>query len=388
MQNNQHCLEDIRKAAVLVAALERDEADTLLSHLPDHQAALVRQAILELDDVPPGEQDIVVAEFCHLGGGRWPTPGDDPMRAPHAAHQTAGVPAHTAAPDLREALQFHPPDEAAAALERVSAPADLPQPNQNDPHTPSTPQSDRPFDFLQQADMNWLGRVLKSEHPQTIAVILSHLDGERAARLLFELDSAVQVDVVRRLANLKQMDPHSLRAIEQTLQTLLDKQVRTQHEQATGMQVLEGILAAGDSVGRERLLAQLRRRDARLAEQLARCQPSAVLLPPQRPQPQLAPFAFEELAELDDESLRNVLRAAEPELIMLALTGALQRLVERVLKLFPPCDAVVLQRELDSVGPTRLADVQAAQLRLARLASQLEAQQRGVTRPARLSMAA
>ena len=97
---------------------------------------------------------------------------------------------------------------------------------------------------------------------------------------------------------------------------------------------------------------------------------------------------FADLAELSESALRSVLRAADPELARLALTGADERITRRVLALFPPREAEQLRRALDHLGPTRLSDVSVAQQALADLATQPAAEGRITIRPTRLSMAA
>ena len=83
-----------------------------------------------------------------------------------------------------------------------------------------------------------------------------------------------------------------------------------------------------------------------------------------------------------------MLREAEPDLVMLALTGANKRILDRVLSLFPPRDADVLRRELAHLGPMRLSDVEAARHELAVVAQRLADEQRIELRRKRLSVAA
>ena len=83
-----------------------------------------------------------------------------------------------------------------------------------------------PFRFLQETEAEKLVRVLGSERPQTIALVLSHLSPVRAGAVLARLPENVQVDVIHRLVDLEETDPEILREVEEALRSRLSQQVR------------------------------------------------------------------------------------------------------------------------------------------------------------------
>jgi len=109
----------------------------------------------------------------------------------------------------------------------------------------------------------------------------------------------------------------------------------------------------------------------------AQLQPRAVSTPKinqrSRPEDGLPLIDFDDVTQLDDQALQMVLREADPRVAQLALIGANQQLVRRILGLLPRQLARRVRKQLDNVTPTRLTDVEAAQMEIAFLANQLAA---------------
>lgn len=316
--------QGIRKAAIFVASLDRKSADLVLDQMQAETAQIVREAIMDLDPIDPKEQRAIVAEFRRQ---RMPSPS-----------KTPGVEV-----DAELARKFMPPP-----LERLAAaPSMAPRP------------AGRPFRFLREAEGDKLVRVLATERPQTIALVLSHLPPQHAGSVLARLEAGLQVEVVRRLVDLEETDPEILRDVERGLQIRLSEQVRMQRRRVAGVAAVSGILEACDQQTGAQILDNLDLYDSQLAEKF-------------KP----VDFEFEDLLGFDDASLTATLRAADAELIQLALVGAPPAWIERFLELIPDFQARQIRNELDHLGPTRLSDVEEARSRLAELAERLAIQGR------------
>ena len=326
----------IRKAAIFVGSLDRASADRVLDQMEPDQAQRVRQAIVDLGPVDPKEEREVLAEFRRAS-----RPATEPV---------AGV-------EIDEAL--------AKKLSRPSPAPAAPAP------TPAAKRpSEPPFRFLREAQVDKLVRVLLPERPQTVALVLSHMPPEHAGNVLARLPSKLQVDVIRRLVDLEETDPEILEEVERGLKARLSEQVRIERRRVAGLPAVAGILeACRQDVGMQ-ILDNVSLHDRALAEKLS-------------------PGGFElaDVGELDDESLALTLRAADAELIMLALVGALPERIGRFLTLVPEAQARQIRRELKQLGPTRLSDVEEARRRLAELARHLAIQGR-IRLPQNASMAA
>jgi flagellar motor switch protein FliG len=216
----------IRKAAILVASLDRAAAERLLEQLGPECAALVRQAVASVERIDAYERRRVIDEFRRI-----------------------------------EALV---PDKCPAGID-----LDGPESRQlARPAAAGSTDADPPFSFLRDAAEEQLSSLLGGERPQTIAVVLSQLPPERAGTVLGRLPPLRQVEVVRRLAELDGSDPETLREIEQTLLARLSRQFAIERKRAAGPETIAKILAACDTRLSAKILTNLAQHDRPLAERL------------------------------------------------------------------------------------------------------------------------
>jgi len=351
----------IRKAAILLASLDQAVAERLLDQLSPPHAALVRQAMTDIDQIDAEERQRVIDEFRRIES-LVPTqcpPGID-LDGPVATHVKRTTP-HEADP-LRH-------DPSPPIGEPPVGPVFLSAPGQGNTH-PATPvggNSDGPpFAFLHAAEEEKLSQLLGSERPQTIALVLSHLPPERAGAILARLAPTLQLEVVRRLVDLDGADPETLREVEQALEARLSRQFAIERQRAAGPETVAKILAACDRSVAGSILDNLAEHDGPLAERLGR-----------------RPVAFDDLDQFDDAVLEAVFRTAEPEVTLAALLGAPPQLVERVLRRMVPKEARLLRGKLDCPGPIRLSDVEDARQQIAALAERIAR-----THPPRTTLAA
>jgi flagellar motor switch protein FliG len=321
MEATTHNLTNIgmRKAAILVACLDRAAADAVLEQLGPEQAQRVRQAVVVLDEIPDDEQQRIIDEFFQ----RKPL-----IPSPEPSGIDLGNPL------TRETVASR------FASESLKM--------------PTGPTPAKPFIRLREAEGDKLARLLAGERPQTIALVLSHLSSRQAGAVLTRLPGGLQAEVIKRLVELEETDPAILREVEQALESRLSQQISMQRQRVAGLQALSGILQASDSGVRLQILNNLAARDQALAQRI---------IP--------RPMDFDELADLDDFTLAEVFRAVEPQWIMPALLGALPDITERVLNFLPRGQAQSLRRKLQQPGPIRLSDVEAARRRIAEIAARL-----------------
>jgi flagellar motor switch protein FliG len=333
-------LDPLRKTAILLAALDAPSADALIDQMPSHMARQVRDKLLDLDGVDPAEQQAVIDEFLRQGGRL-------------ASQGAARQPPHAPAPVL-SSLDGGVQLEGNVAIAPAQPPLDAPATYGPAASPRRAPKQKTPFEFLAQADSDELAPFLSGEHPQTIAVVLAHLPPRRAAEVLVRLKPAVQAEVLRRIAHLRQPDPDALHEVEATLAVCVRPPATG--PQPLGLDAAASILHAADPVLENELLANLANCDPLLA---ARLQPAH-----RRRTESPAPA---DLEDLPDGALAAAVSAAPWELVVLALAGSTPELVLRVMRILPKL-ARTLGQSLDSLGPTRLSDVERAKRELARLA--------------------
>ena len=310
----------IRKAAILVSSLDESAADRVLDQMDPRQARLVRQAVIDLDDIDPREQRRVIDEFFQVE----PIASRNDLSGIELDGPTArGLKTNTT-------IRSH-----------------------DEPPQPETVEKTH-FCFLREAEADKLASLLKTERPQTIALILSHLSPEQSGAVLMRFAPRFQVEVIRRLVSLEEADPEVLREVEQALELRLTEQFGMQRRRAAGLSAVAGILKTSNNETASQILSNLAAHDRTLADKLG-------------PEP----IEFDDLVRLDDATLASIQKAAGHELTVLALVGAPPELVGRFLSRMPQSEAESVGRELDNLGPVRLSDVDEARRRIARLAGRL-----------------
>ncbi len=400
-----HARPALRKAAILISSLDSASADKLLDQMDSEQAARIRSAILQLETIGDDEQEQVIREFLGVG---------------HLVPKQAGGIEldESLARQLQSAKKQAPGQTAPAAGSQVA-----------DKEAP-------PFRFLHEAATDTLIQFLQREHPQTVAVVVSHLPPAQAADVITSLAPALQAQVIKRVALLEETDPDIIREIEQTIQTLFHAQVQTFSKRSSGFKAVQAILATTDSIDRRDIMRNLTTYDPDLARHfdapeqvtlslpaeptVAKSPPESSASGPQRTGSQATetwpakpPHArsdrplsaatdsarhpaaatrnaatFDDLQKLTDRDWAQLMQAAGAELTLLALTGADGRLVDRLLNSLPPGESQVLRRRMERLGPLRLQDIEAAQQQMVEIARQLTEQGVIRTTPKRQAFAA
>ncbi len=253
-----------------------------------------------------------------------------------------------------------------------------------------------PFRFLHEAEADTLVQFLRHERPQVIALVVSHLEPDRAAMVLDRFEANRQAHVLHCLSHLDETDPAVLNDLEEYLHEQLRENIRLRKRQAAGAAAVNAILATVDSRKRLALLQDIAERDRALSGRIqahtgeshsaeTRDFNKASDTRPGSPNDALG---FDRLCHLTNDELRDVIGNANPDLVVMALAGADGQLVERALRCLPSKQSRVLGRALKHLGPTRLSDVEEAQLVLARLALRIEERRAGKSSRRRRALAA
>jgi flagellar motor switch protein FliG len=346
---------NLRKAAILIRSLDADSAASVLARLAPAEAKAVRLAIQSLGEVDPDERADVSAEFRRSGT----VAQEDPRRGVEL--------------DLSSSASSVAQSSLAFSRSPIF-----------DSRTPA-----RPFEFLEQARVESLVPYLAREHAQTVAVVLSYLAPARAAQVLVALPEKLQTEAIERLSMLGDTDPNSLQVLECELADWVARQQATRTRPTQRTDTVAAILAAADPIARREILANLVKHNQRLAEQVVPAppveQPAPVAIETLLPAPSEPPVArpipvatprrpaihFDDLTQLDQPTLTAVLKTVDAEVLVLALVGAGEALVARITAQMPGKLAKAFRQRLHACGPTRLRDVETAQLEVATVAAQV-----------------
>lgn len=299
----------LRKAAIVLLSLEKPLAAEVLSQLNKEGVEAVTMEIAKLDDVTQEEQDAVIEEFNNLGLAR--------------KHIERGGMDY--AHDLLE--QSLGKEKATSILDNVKQ-----------------SMSSVPFGFLHKTGAENLLTFVSEEHPQTIALIMSHLPSPLAAELLSGLPSQKQLEVIRRVANMEQTSPEVVRDVEKSLELRMKSTFSQQLEKAGGVSAVAQILNVTDRMTNKAILENLEQEDNELVDQIRRLM-----------------FVFDDLLKLDDKSIQSLLKEVENSQWALALKGASEELKAKVLGNLSQRAAAMLVEEMQYLGPVRVSDVEAVQ---------------------------
>jgi flagellar motor switch protein FliG len=208
---------------------------------------------------------------------------------------------------------------------------------------------------LRNADPQQLGAMVRGEHPQTIALILAHLEPQHTAAVLKELDTDVGSEVVYRMARMEKVSPELLQVIERSLGSETDLHVSQGMSTSGGPAAVAAVMNFTAASLEKALLDGVHAKDPTLCEQIKNLM-----------------FVFEDIASLDSRALQRLLRDVDSKELALALKVASDELKSKIMGAMSQRAVQALQDEMELMGPSRLKDVEAAQTNIVTIVRRLE----------------
>ena len=212
-----------------------------------------------------------------------------------------------------------------------------------------------PFEFLKRADASQICSFIQDEHPQTIALILAHLNSSVSAVVLSALPRDIQSDVVVRIATMDRTPPEIVREVERVLERKMASIFSQGFTFAGGVKEVAEILNRIERNAEKSIMADLEERDPELADEIARLM-----------------FTFEDLIYVDDTGIQRALREIESKELALALKAANDDVKEKVYKNMSERAREMIQEEIEFMGPVRLRNVEEAQQKIVGVIRRLE----------------
>ena len=215
-----------------------------------------------------------------------------------------------------------------------------------------------PFSDLAFIPVENLVNVIKGEHPQTIALILSYLPNERAAEAMGLFQEGIRADIAIRIANTGSVQEDLVKELDETIKKDLSG-LGTTTRKFDGVEKLASILNEVDGVTEESVIAHIEKEDNDLAEAIRQKM-----------------FIFEDLISVDDKSFREILQNVGNDVVSKALKTATEEMKEKIFGNLSERAAEMLKEDLEVMGPVRLRDVEESQQQIIRVAKKLEAEGR------------
>jgi flagellar motor switch protein FliG len=314
----------LRKAAMLLVLLGEETASVIFRNLNEDEVQSITQEISEIGTINPEEATKILNEYHNLAITQDYISQGGMQYAERVLIRTLGE------------------EGARAMLDAVGRAQEL---------------SASKLDSLRKADPQQLAKFLEGEHPQTIALIMAHLDPKQGSALLMKLTEETRAAAVKRLAELRQFSPE----MAQKVSVVLHKRLQALGEQSrrayAGFKGVADLLNRMEPAAGKVILEIIERDDAKLALSIRNLM-----------------FTFDDLLGVTEVAIRELLSQVDKKVLAQALKGASTQLRDHLFKSMSTRAVDMLKEDMESLGPLRSRDVAKAQQECVSVARKLEAQ--------------
>lgn len=309
-----------KRAAIMMVALGKESSSLIFQNLSDSEVEAITTEISTLKDVSAEMKDDVMQNFHQLA---------------IAQQFVAQGGIEYAQEVLEKALG---PRRAREVLERV----------QNAIRKTG-------FNLLEGVNPNQLVNFIQKEHPQTIALLLAHIDAVYAAPILSALPQELQVDVATRIATMESISPEVLNEVEGVLSSSIKNLFGGDVSEIGGVKSVAEILNFSDRGSEKNILGNLERENPELATEIKNLM-----------------FVFEDVLLIDDRSMQRLMKEVDTKGLGLALKGGLEEVKVKFFKNMSQRAAEMINDDMEFMGPVRLKDVEEAQQTIVDVIRRLE----------------
>jgi len=311
-------LTGVQKAAILLISIGPERAASVLKHFPSHEIERITAEIANTIAMTPNAVSSVHQEFLSMSPSRISSSNGGLQYAKDLLYKTLG-------------------------------------PQKSDEIIRSLNLQSKPFYLLRRIEPKVIANFLNGEHPQAIAMILSYLDPEQSAAILSLLSPEIQNDIAWRIATMEKTSPEIIKEVESVLETRLSGIVSKEMNKAGGIQELVGILNMADKATEKSIVMALEIEDPELADEVKN---------------QL--FAFEDIVNIDDFSIRRILQEVDNKDLAMALKGADEEVSGKIFTNLSQRAGEMLKEEVDLLGPVRVREVEEKQKKIVQIIRRLD----------------
>jgi flagellar motor switch protein FliG len=314
----------LHKAAILLVVLGEDAASAIYRQLPVEEVERITREIADLRSVDPETALAVLEEF-----DRMVLTGDYLAKGgiEYANKLLIKAFGEEGAQDL---------------LRQVSHAAEA---------------SSNRLDSLRKADPTQLAKFIEGEHPQTIALILAHLDSKQASTLLLLLPKEVRGEAIKRLAQLRQFSPEMAERVSVVLHKRLESLGEQSRRAYAGLRGVAELMNRLDVATGKNILEAIEKEDPKLALSIRNLM-----------------FTFEDLLTIPEAGIRELLAQMDKKTLATALRGASEELKNYIFKSMSSRAVEMLKEDMEVLGPVKSRDVNKAQVEAVGVARKLEAE--------------
>ena len=311
-----------KKAAILLLALGEDGAADVMKNLEEAEIQQVGYYMSRFTDVSSEELDIVLEEFY-----RNSVMADDGVNISSSPDFVKNALTKALGADRAKELS----DNLGAGEEEAG------------------------LEALRYAEPIMIANYIRTEHPQTIALILSYLkNAEQSSAVLRDLPESLQADILYRMAVIESIPP----GVISEMNEVLTEEMKTAGSMATsvgGVEPVAEILNSVDKATETRILSSIEETNPDLAEQIRELM-----------------FTFEDMALIDAKQMQLVMKDVDQADMVLALKTASDAVKELIFSSMSSRAAEMVREDLENLGPAKLSDVEAAQQKIIKVVKKLE----------------
>lgn len=309
-----------KKAATVIVALGTDKASRIYQHMSAEELEQLTLEVAKLGHVEPEVTEQVLEEFYQ-------------MCLTNKAVTEGGM------EYARSVLQKAFGDQAADQLLTKVAKA----------------MTNRSFAFLDKTDAKTLLSTLQHERAQTIALVLSYVDADKAAAVIDELPVEKKLRVVESIARMESASPNAVKTLEDELKKKFANIIVAEKVQVGGLDQIAAIMNNLERSSEKAVFDGLEKRDGELAEEIRKRM-----------------FVFEDIVKMDDRSIQRFVRDCDTRDIVLSLKGANKDVAEKLLSNMSSRMRQNIEEDLEITANVRIRDVEEAQQRIVGIIRELE----------------
>lgn len=305
------------KAAVLLLSLGNDFASNVMQNLRDQEIKTLSDHMSRVENIPGELSEEVIKEFCKMSSLQ------------------SGL-SQINKNDVREMLTRAVGEKRAESI---------------------AVGLDSKTQIFQNIDPEALINLLKTEHPQTIALILAHLSPDQSAEVLRKINDDLRSDVSFRMASLDKVSSDAIDDLAEVLNQIITPSKDVEKRNLGGVASLAEVLNVLDKETENSILENIEESDPDLAVEIRKLM-----------------FAFDDLAFIDDRGMQAILKEVNKEDLSLSMKKSSDEVKEKFLKNMSERASTMLREDLEAMGPVRLSDVEKAQQSIIGVAKRLESE--------------
>src|SRR3989338_7571244 len=211
------------------------------------------------------------------------------------------------------------------------------------------------LEALRWIDPRGIANLIRGEHPQTIALILAHLDPDHAGQVVTLLPDAIRGDVMLRMATIESVAPGVIKEIEEVLNKQLQMGGSVVNKRVGGPDVVASILNYMDRASESAILGNIEQNFPEMAEKIRQMM-----------------FVFEDLINVDDRGIQEILKEVSKDDLVLAIKGAGDDMKAKIFKNMSERASQSIKEDMESKGPVRVSEIEKSQQAILKIAKRLE----------------